>query len=85
MKIIEDKNCEFIFDNDNVFIIPTAEKPLMMMFPDKYEITKQKEMVYTFSEKLSFLELIHRVEAVNDTDEFIDTLIREGKWEGMIV
>ena len=84
MKIIEDKNYKFIFYNDNVLIIPTTEKPLKMVFQDKYEITKTEEDgVYTFSEKLSFLELIHRVEAAgNDTYEFIDTLIREGKWEG---
>lgn len=77
MKIIEDKNC--IFDNDRILIIPTAEKPLKM-------VLSERRWCIHFFRKISLLELIHRVEAAgNDTDEFIDTLIREGKWEGMIV
>ena len=85
MKIIEDKNYKFIFYNDNVLIIPTTEKPLTVSFPDRYEI-EERDGVLVLSEKIPLLKAIHRVEAAgNDTYEFIDTLIREGKWEGMIV
>lgn len=85
MKIIEDKNYKFIFYNDNVLIIPTTEKPLSVSFPDRYEI-EERDGVLVLSEKIPLLKAIHRVEAAgNDTDEFIDTLIREGKWDGMIV
>lgn len=81
MKVIEYKNCELIFDNDKVLIIPTAEKPLKLVYSGKCKIKETEEDV-----KAVLLELINRVEAAgNDTDEFIDTLIREGKWDGMIV
>ena len=85
MEIVKDEKYVSIFDNDAVFIIPTADKPVKMIFPDKYTI-KETENGFVATETISVEDAINRVKAAgNDPDEFIDTLLKDGKWKGTIV
>lgn len=85
MKIIKDENYNLLLDKSRVFVIPTAEKPIKMLFPDRYDI-KETENGLEVTEKMSLLEAINKVKAAgNDPVDFIDVLIEKGKWEGMIV
>lgn len=85
MEIVKDEKYVSIFDNDAVFIIPTADRPVKMIFPDKYTI-KETENGFVATETISIEDAINRVKAVNnDPYEFIDTLLKDGKWKGMIV
>lgn len=88
MEVVKDEKYVSIFDNDAVFIIPTADRPVKMIFPDKYTI-KKTENGFVATETISVEDAINRVKAVNnDPYEFIDiidTLLKDGKWKGMIV
>ena len=56
-----------------------------MIFPDKYTI-KETENGFVATETISVEDAINRVKAAgNDPDEFIDTLLKDGKWKGTIV
>lgn len=84
--IIIDKNFTCFFSEDKVFLIPTfnENKPIMVYFDDyKFEETEEGICV---TKKISIEEAIRKVKAAgNDPDEFIDTLIKDGRWEGMII
>ena len=88
MEIVKDEKYVSIFDNDAVFIIPTADRPVKMIFPDKYTI-KETQNGFVATETISIEDAINRVKAANnDPYEFIDiidTLLKDGKWKGMIV
>lgn len=85
MEIVKDEKYVSILDNDAVFIIPTVDRPVKMIFPDKYTI-KETENGFVATETISVKDAINRVKAVNnDPYEFIDTLLKDGKWKGMIV
>lgn len=88
MEIVKDEKYVSIFDNDAVFIIPTADRPVKMIFPDKYTI-KETENGFVVTETISVEDAINRVKAVNNDPyeyiDIIDTLLKDGKWKGMIV
>lgn len=85
MEIVKDEKYVSILDNDAVFIIPTVDRLVKMIFPDKYTI-KETENGFVATETISVKDAINRVKAVNnDPYEFIDTLLKDGKWKGMIV
>lgn len=86
MEVFKDKNYVSVFDNDNVFIIPTADgRPVKMIFPDKY-IIKETENGFCCTETISIKDAINRVKAAsNDPYEFINILVKDGKWKGTIV
>ena len=84
--IIIDKNFTCVFSEDKVFIIPNPNetKPIKVYFDDcKIEETEEGLCV---TEKMSIEEAIRRVKAANnDSDEFINTLLKDGKWKGRII
>lgn len=88
MEIVKDEKYVSIFDNDAVFIIPTADRPVKMIFPDKYTI-KETENGFVVTETISVEDAINRVKAANNDPyeciDIIDTLLKDGKWKGMIV
>lgn len=82
-----DKNFTCIFDDGKVFLIPTFNwnKPIKVYFENEYNIEETEEELCV-TKKISIEEAIKRVKAVNnDPDEFIDTLLEDGRWEGMII
>ena len=82
-----DKNFICIFDENKVFLIPTfnENKPIKVCFENKYNIEKTEEGLCV-TKKISIEEAIKRVKAAdNDLDEFIDTLLKDGRWKGMII
>lgn len=84
--IIIDKNFTCFFSEGKVFLIPTfnENKPTMVYFDD-YKIEETEEGICV-TKKISIEEAIRKVKAVgNDPYEFIDTLIKDGRWEGMII
>lgn len=87
VKVFKDEKYAAVFDNDAVFIIPapTADRPVKMIFSDKYTI-EETENGFVATETISVEDAINRVKAAgNDPDEFIDALLKDGKWKGMIV
>ena len=84
--IIIDKNFICVFSEDKVFIIPTFnENKQIKVYFDDYKI-KETEEGLCATKKISIEEVIRKVEAAgNNPCEFIDTLIKDGKWEGVIV
>ena len=84
--IIIDKNFTCVFSEDEVFLIPTfnENKPIKVYF-DNYKIEETEEGLCV-TEKMSIEEAIRRVKAANnDSDEFINTLLKDGKWKGTII
>lgn len=87
VEVFKDEKYAAVFDNDAIFIIPTptANRHVKMIFPDKYNI-EEAENGFVATETISVEDAINRVKAAgNDPDEFIDTLLKDGKWKGMIV
>ncbi len=85
--IIIDKNFTCVFSEDKVFIIPTfnENKPIKVYFENKHNIEETEEG-FCAAEKISIEEAIRKVKAANnDSDEFINTLLKDGKWKGMII
>ena len=84
--IIIDKNFTCVFSEDKVFLIPTfnENKPIKVHFDD-YKI-EEIEGELCVTKKISIEEAIREVKAAgNNPCEFIDTLIKDGRWEGMII
>lgn len=82
-----DKNFTCVFDEDKVFLIPTfnENKLIKVCFENKYNIEETEEGLCV-TKKISIEEAIKRVKAAdNDPDEFIDTLLKDGRWERMII
>ena len=82
--IVMDKN---FFDEDKVFLIPTfnENKPIKVYFENEYNIEETEEELCV-TKKISIEEAIKKVKAAgNDPYEFIDTLLKDGRWEGMII
>lgn len=82
-----DKNFTCVFNEDKVFLIPTfnENKPIKVCFENKYNIEETEEGLCV-TKKISIEEAIKKVKATdNDPDEFIDTLLKDGRWEGMII
>lgn len=80
--IIIDKNFTCVFSEDKVFLIPTfnENKPIKVYFENKYNIEETEEGLCV-TKKISIEEAIRKVKAAgNDPDEFIDTLLKDGKW-----
>ena len=74
-----------MIDINKIYIIPTAYKPVKFVFPDEYDI-EEADNGFIVNETISIEEAIRRVKAVgNDSEEFINTLINDRRWEGMIV
>ena len=88
MDIVMDKNFSYIFDEDKVFLIPTfnENKPIKVCFENKYNIEEtETEEGLCATKKISIEEAIKKVKAAdNDPDEFIDTLLKDGKWTGKV-
>lgn len=85
--IVIDKNFNYVFDENKVFLIPTfnENKPIKVCFENKYNIEETEEGLCA-TKKISIEEAIKKVKAVdNDPDEFIDILLKDGRWEGMII
>lgn len=81
--IIIDKNFTCFFSDDKVFLIPTfnENKPIKVYF-DEIEETEEGICI---TKKISIEEAIRKVKAAgNDPDEFIDTLMEDGKWIGEV-
>lgn len=81
-----DKNFTCVFSEDKVFLIPTFNwnKPIKVYFENKYNIEETEEGLYV-TKKISIEEAIKRVKAVdNDPYEFIDTLLKDGRWTGKV-
>ena len=84
--IIIDKNFTCFFSEDKVFFMPTfnENKPIKVYF-DNYKIEETEEGI-CIRKKISIEEAIRKVKAAgNDPCEFIDALIKDGRWEGMII
>ena len=84
--IIIDKNFTCVFSEDKVSLIPTLNenKPIKVYFDD-YKIEEIEEGLCV-TKKISIEEAIRKVKAAgNDPDEFIDILLKDEKWKGMIV
>lgn len=76
---------KIINDDDKVYIIPTLDKPVIVVFPDRYDI-EEAEKSFIINKTISLEEAINKVKAAGyDLNGFIDTLIKDGRWEGMIV
>lgn len=76
---------KIINDDDKVYIIPTLDKPIIAVFPDRYDI-EEAENSFIINETISLEEAIRRVKASdNDSEEFIHTLINDKMWKGMII
>lgn len=70
---------------DKIYIIPTVDKPVKIVFPDKYNIEKDDNS-FVINKTISIKEAIRRVKAAgNDSEEFIHTLINDKMWKGMII
>ena len=68
-----------------IYIIPTVDKPVKIVFPDKYYI-EEDDSSFVINETISIEEAIRRVKAAgNDSEEFIYTLINDKMWKGMII
>lgn len=81
-----DKNFTCVFSEDKVFLIPIFNegKPIKVYFDD-YKI-EETEKGLCVTKKISIEEAIKRAKAAdNDPDEFIDTLLKDERWEGMII
>lgn len=84
--MIIDKNFTCVFSEDKVFLIPTfnEDKPIKVYFDD-YKIEETEEGLCV-TKKISIEEAIRKVKAAgNDPGEFIDILLKDGRWEGMII
>ena len=78
MKVIKDKN-------NRIFVIQNVEKPIKIVFQDRYNIEETTNGLI-ITERISLQKEIKQVKAAgNDPNEFIDMLIRNGKWEGTLV
>ena len=78
MKVIKDKN-------NRIFVIPNVEKPIKIVYQDRYNIEETTNGLI-ITERISLQKAIKQVKAAgNDPNEFIDMLIRNGKWEGTLV
>ena len=70
---------------NKIYIIPTVDKPIKVVFHDRYNI-EEAENGFIISETVSLRDAINRVKAAgNDPNTFINALIKNGKWDGMIV
>lgn len=70
MEVFKDKNYVNVFGNDNVFIIPTTDKSVKMIFSGDTNTT----------ETISIKDAINRVKAASDDPyEFINILVKKGK------
>ena len=84
---VMDKNFTCVFSEDKVFLIPTFDenKPIKVYFENEYNIEETKEELCV-TKKISIEEVIKRVKAVNnDPGEFIDILLKDRGWEGIII
>lgn len=84
--MIIDKNFTCVFSEGKVFLIPTFnEKKQIKVYFDDYKIEETEEGLCV-AKKISIEEAIRKVKAAdNDPGEFIDILLKDGRWEGMIV
>ena len=83
--IIIDKNFTCFFSEDKVFLIPilNENKPIKVYFDD-YKI-EETEGGLCITKKISIEEAIKKVKAAgNNPDEFIDVLLKDGKWTGKV-
>lgn len=83
--MVTDKNFTCVFSEDKVFLIPTfnEEKPIRVYFDD-YKIEETEEGL-CMTKKISIEEAIKKVKAAgNNLDEFIDVLLKDGKWTGKV-
>lgn len=81
--IVMDKN---FFDEDKVFLIPTfnENKPIKVYFENEYNIEETEEELCV-TKKISIEEAIKKVKAAdNNPGEFIDVLLKDGKWTGKV-
>nr|DAP47725.1 MAG TPA: hypothetical protein [Caudoviricetes sp.] len=84
--IIIDKNFTCVFSEDKVFLIPTfnEDKPIKVYFENEYNIEETEDGLCV-TKKISIEEAIRKVKAAgNNPDEFIDVLLKDGKWTGKV-
>ena len=67
-----------------IYIIPTVDKPVKIVFQDKYNI-EEDDNSFVINETISIEEAIRRVKAADNDSEFIHTLINDKMWKGMII
>lgn len=86
MEVIKDKNGVCLFDDDRIFIIPIInEQPVKAVFHDRYNI-EENENGLTITETMPIEKAINKVKAAgNDPNELVHTLVKEGRWKGMVV
>ncbi len=83
--VIIDENFTCVFSEGKVFLIPTfnEDKPIKLYFDD-YKIEETEEGLRV-TKKISIEEAIRKVKAAgNDPGEFIDILLKDGKWIGEV-
>lgn len=83
--MIIDKNFTCVFSKGKVFLIPTfnENKPIKVYFDD-YKIEETEEGLCV-TKKISIEEAIRKVKAAgNNPDEFINVLLKDGKWTGKV-
>lgn len=83
--MIIDKNFTCVFSEDKVFLIPTFnEGKLIKVYFDDYKIEETEEGLCV-TKKISIEEAIKKVKAAgNNPGEFIDVLLKDGKWTGKV-
>lgn len=84
--IVMDNNFTYVFSEDKVLLIPTfnENKLIKVYFENKYNIEETEEGLCV-TKKISIEEAIRKVKAAdNDSDEFIDTLLKDGEWTGKV-
>lgn len=82
-----DKNFTCVFDEDKVFLIATfnKNKPIKVYFENEYNIEETEEGLCV-TKKISIEEAIKKLKAAgNNPGDFIDILLKDGRWEGMII
>lgn len=83
--MIIDKKFTCVFREGKVFLIPTfnEDKPIKLYFDD-YKIEETEEGLCV-TKKISIEEAIRKVKAAgNDPGEFIDILLKDGRWDGKV-
>lgn len=83
--MVTDKNFTYVFDWDKVFLIPTfnENKSIKVCF-NEYDFEETEEGLCA-TKKISIEEAIKKVKAAgNNPGEFIDILLKDGKWTGKV-
>lgn len=83
--IVMDKNFIYVLMRIKFFLYRLYEnKPIKVCFENKYNIEETEEGLCV-TKKISIEEAIKKVKAAdNSPGEFIDVLLKDGKWTGKV-